>query len=94
METTSQNCQLQGVDLQRLVRPLPDYTYETEEGPKCPFCGRQYTADESHYFDESGFTNECDECENTIRVEPQISVSWRTVAVAWANRELFEPTVE
>jgi hypothetical protein len=51
------------------------------EGPECPFCGREYTADEPHYHDEDGFTIECDECGNEFQVWPMIHITWRTEAV-------------
>ena len=76
---------LAAVDQPRLVRPLPEYTYEDGEGPKCPFCGTVYTADDPMYYDEQGFEDDCDECGNTICVEPEISVSWRTRPIRWAN---------
>jgi len=54
----------------------PIETYETE-GPKCPYCGRQYTADDPVYFDEIRYTEEtCDECGNTFDVEVYTSTSW------------------
>ena len=71
--------------LDRLVRPLPEETYETGEGPSCPFCGTQWTADDPVYFDEYGFEEACSECGNVIRIEPEISVSWTTKPIRWAN---------
>lgn len=61
---------------------LPASTFSKDEGPVCPFCERQYTADELHYYDEDGFTIECDECDNTIRVQPVIETSWITTPVS------------
>lgn len=69
----------------RLVRPLPEYTYEDGEGPKCPFCGTVWTADDPMYYDEAGFDEECSECGNHIRIEPVIEVSWKTLPIRWAN---------
>lgn len=58
-------------------------TYETE-GPKCPHCGRQYTADESHYYDEHRFTEmDCDECEKPFNVRVYLSASW----TCWPKEE-------
>ena len=71
--------------LARIVRPLPEYTYEDGEGPKCPFCGIVWTADEPQYYDENGWEDECSECGNQIRIEPIISVSWKTLPIRWAN---------
>ena len=51
-------------------------TYESE-GPKCPHCGRQYTADEAHYFDEMNYTEEvCDECHKPFKVLVYSSTTW------------------
>lgn len=51
-------------------------TYETE-GPKCPYCGRQYTADEACYFDEQNYTEEtCDDCGLTFDVDVYTSTTW------------------
>lgn len=51
-------------------------TYEYE-GPKCPHCAQQYTADEAYYFDESNFTDmDCDECGKPFKVRVYTSTSW------------------
>lgn len=51
-------------------------TYSTE-GPQCPYCERQYTADDAGYYDEQNYTEEtCDECGKTFDVEVYHSVSW------------------
>lgn len=56
------------------------YTY-SNEGPKCPYCGRQYTADDAGYYDERTYTEEtCDSCEKTFDVEVYHSVSWTCTA--------------
>lgn len=68
------------------TKALPRYTLSDGEGPICPFCERQFTADESHYFDEVGFEIECDECGNEIKILPQILTSWRTIPIAFANK--------
>lgn len=55
---------------------MDDYTY-SDEGPQCPYCGRQYTADEPIYYDEQNFTeDECDECGENFSVTVSHSVSW------------------
>jgi hypothetical protein len=51
-------------------------TYSTE-GPQCPYCGRQFTADEGHYFDDNRYTeDECDECGKKFTVEVNHRTSW------------------
>lgn len=55
---------------------MTDDTYSIE-GPQCPYCQRQYTADEPHYFDEMGYTEEdCDQCGKTFEVMVYTSTSW------------------
>ena len=56
--------------------------YSTE-GPICPYCGRQYTADEVGYYDEMNYTSEtCDECGNEFSVSVYTSTSWTTSEAA------------
>lgn len=56
-------------------------TYSTE-GPECPHCGRQYTADGPHYFDEQNYTSEiCDECDKPFSVEVHVTTSWTCAAL-------------
>lgn len=55
--------------------PLHDETY-SHEGPQCPYCGRQYTADEPFYYDENLQAMDCDECGEQFRVSVCISTSW------------------
>jgi hypothetical protein len=51
-------------------------TYSSE-GPQCPYCDRQYTADEPHYYDETGYTeDECDSCGGKFTVCVHVSVAW------------------
>ena len=55
---------------------MAEDTYETE-GPKCPYCGRQYTADEGYYYDEMCYTEEtCDECDKTFDVSVYTQTTW------------------
>ena len=55
-------------------------TYESE-GPKCPYCGRQYTADEAGYYDEMNYTEEeCDECGQTFDVSVYTQTTWTCTA--------------
>lgn len=47
------------------------------EGPKCPYCGNQYTADEPFFFDELNYTDEeCDECGNSFYVTVSNLTAW------------------
>lgn len=56
-----------------------EYQYSNSEGPVCPHCGHQFTADEGLYFDSSSYTrDECDECGQTFAVEVDHSTSWTT----------------
>ena len=65
--------------------PDDGWTYESE-GPKCPYCGRQYTADEPHYYDYQNYTEEtCDECGQTFDVEVCTSTDWSCHARANAS---------
>lgn len=49
------------------------------EGPKCPYCGKQYIADGPYYYDEMEYTHEtCDHCGNDFTVRVDISTSWET----------------
>ncbi len=49
----------------------------SNQGPQCPYCGRQYTADESHYYDEQNYTEEdCDSCGKKFSVSVVTDVAW------------------
>ena len=53
-----------------------DDTY-SEEGPQCPNCGLQYTADDSSFYNEMSYTEEtCDECGETFDVSVSTTTSW------------------
>lgn len=55
---------------------MAESTYSTE-GPKCPHCGYQITADESEYYDEQRYTEEeCPECGKLFDVSVYINTSW------------------
>lgn len=55
---------------------MGEETYSIE-GPKCPYCGRQYTADDAVYYDEMKYVEEtCDDCEKTFDVSVCVSTSW------------------
>ena len=56
---------------------LPASETYSSEGPQCPHCGRQYTADEPHYYDEMNYTEEqCDECNKPFSVRVCTTVAW------------------
>lgn len=60
---------------------MTEETYSSE-GPQCPHCGRQYTADEAFYFDDKNYTREtCDECNRPFTVSVDHHTSWRCEAV-------------
>jgi uncharacterized Zn-finger protein len=49
----------------------------SNEGPQCPYCGRQYTADEPHYYDEMNYTeDDCDGCGKKFSVSVHTIVAW------------------
>lgn len=51
-------------------------TYSTD-GPECPHCGRQFTPDDSYYYDADNYTKQdCDDCGKQFSVEVHHSVSW------------------
>ena len=55
---------------------IPGDTY-SDEGPQCPYCGCQITADEPHYYDECNYEeDECPSCEKTFKVTVCQSVDW------------------
>jgi len=54
----------------------------SNEGPQCPYCGRQYTADEPGYYDEMNYTEEtCDSCGNKFSVDVCVSIAWLCEAI-------------
>jgi hypothetical protein len=63
------------------MNAMPDTTYSSE-GPECPYCGRQFTADEPFYYDEKQFTEaQCDECNRLFKVSVHIITSWECSAI-------------
>ena len=49
----------------------------SSEGPQCPHCGRQFTADDPFYYDEQCYTEqECDECGSVFDVSVEVTVAW------------------
>lgn len=53
----------------------------SDEGPKCPDCGYQITADEGGYYDEMNYTEEeCAECGSTYDVSVYTSTTWTTTS--------------
>lgn len=53
-------------------------TYETENGPTCPFCGELNKASDSdgRLYDESITTWSCDSCGNDFDVGVSCSYTW------------------
>lgn len=57
--------------------------FYSTNGPTCPHCQREYTPDDSFYYDEQRCTElECDECGKMFDVEVYTSTSWTTSAKA------------
>jgi hypothetical protein len=55
---------------------VESYTF-SREGPKCPYCDRQFTADDSSYYDSFKYTQEtCDNCGKTFSVEVNTETTW------------------
>lgn len=48
----------------------------SEQGPKCPHCQRQFTADEAHYYEPRYTEEKCDECGHKFNVEVNVTASW------------------
>jgi len=59
---------------------MTESTFSTE-GPKCPHCGRQFTADDAAYYQPAYVKDECDECGKTFSVDVHYEVSWRCEAI-------------
>lgn len=64
----------------------------SNEGPQCPYCGRQFTADDSIYYDEMNYTSDtCDECDKKFSVSVHTSVSWTCEQIAVADTNADAP---
>lgn len=48
----------------------------SHEGPQCPYCGRQYTADDPYFYGDNYTSEDCDECGKTFSVMVYTSTSW------------------
>ena len=49
----------------------------SNEGPQCPYCERQITADEGCYYDESNYTHEtCGGCGQKFFVSVNTTTTW------------------
>ena len=60
---------------------MTEETY-SNVGQQCPYCKRQYHADEPGYYDEMGYTEEtCDRCDKKFSVSVNISTSWTCEAI-------------
>ena len=47
------------------------------EGPKCPYCGMQYTADDPRYYNTIEYTDDtCDGCLKPFKVSVEIDATW------------------
>ena len=58
------------------------------EGPRCPYCECQITADEGHFYDVDNYTSEdCRECGKTFSVEVYHSVSWTCETIDTGREE-------
>lgn len=54
---------------------MAEETY-SDEGPQCPYCGRQYTADDPGYYRDDYTEEDCDNCGKKFSVSVNHSVSW------------------
>jgi tRNA(Ile2) C34 agmatinyltransferase TiaS len=54
---------------------MAEETYSAE-GPQCPYCGRQFTADGPHYYSDDYEQDECDECGGKFAVTVHTTVAW------------------
>jgi len=53
----------------------------SNEGPQCPYCGNQFTADENYFYDEQNYTEQlCHYCHQVFDVEVFTSTSWTCTA--------------
>lgn len=57
---------------------MSDYTYSNGYGPRCPYCGAEDYADESHYFEPAPFEHECGDCGREYKVVANITTSWQS----------------
>lgn len=49
----------------------------SHEGPRCPYCDYQITADEPFYYDEYSYNEDtCESCGKTFTVSVEASVMW------------------
>ena len=54
---------------------MTEETYSTE-GPKCPHCLVQFTADEPFYYNEDYMEDECCYCNKKFKVSVYTQTSW------------------
>lgn len=58
----------------------------SDEGPKCPHCHAQITADDPLYYDEMNYSSdECDECGGKFTVSVNTTTTW------WCEAVVEEP---
>ena len=56
----------------------------SHEGPKCPHCQTQITADGPAFYDEMAYTqDDCDHCGKPFKVEVFIQTTW----TCWAEED-------
>src|SRR6185437_13304225 len=55
---------------------MSDKRTYSEEGPQCPHCGRQFTADDGAYYQNEYTEDDCDECGKKFSVEVCQTTSW------------------
>jgi hypothetical protein len=55
---------------------LSDKETFSSEGPQCPYCECQITADESFYYDSSYDEEECPHCGKTFKVMVNTETTW------------------
>ena len=71
-------CQRNAVSVAEEEEELPEETYSDGEGPICPWCGQEWTADDALYYDEDGFEEDCSNCGKPIHIQPVITTAWIT----------------
>lgn len=48
----------------------------SNQGPQCPYCERQYTADEPFYYDDNYTEETCDSCGKKFTVSVCTDTAW------------------
>lgn len=71
-----------------MVKLLDSTITWSTDGPICPECRTEYVTDEAFYFDQSGYTIECD-CGAAFTVQPDCSWTWTARRIASAREILM-----